>query len=267
MWPRITFDMMKLFDLQMSDLLLRDPYYVRLNLRGPYRELGDTFFIGLLNAPEVVGFFGEVCPEDDEWLRVGLERVYPQDSEQVRLAEGRVLQRTWNFNMAKSPELWDALPWSYWDPSTIYDRIELRGKTVLDVGAGTGQVSLRCAPFADEVWALEPVARLRRYLERKMGACGFRNVRTIRGVLAALPLPDASVDAAILSNGSFGWSPEAELRELERVTRPGGAILLLAPCNFSHEETLAKIEAAGGYEPFEFEIPCEGEKPAFFKRL
>lgn len=222
-WPIIRFDVFKLFDLHVRDILLQDPYFVRASMPG-YEQLGDEFFIGLLNAPDVVGCFCEVCPGRAEWLREGIDRARPQPPERIREAEARVLAASfpWNLGMAKSPEIWDALPWSYWDPSAIYDRVELKDKVVLDVGAGTGQVTIRCAPYAKLVWVLEPVARLRLYIERKMAAAGFTNVRTLDGVLEAVPLEDASVDVSILSNGSFGWSPGKELQELERVTRAGG---------------------------------------------
>jgi len=259
---------MKLFDLRVNDLLLQDPYFVRAAMSG-YEQLGDDFFIGLLDSPDVVGYFCEVCRERAEWLIDGVERVRPQPPERIREAEWKVLEAScpWNLGMAKSPETWDALPWSYWDPSAIYDRVDLNGKVVLDVGAGTGQVTQRSAPYARLVYALEPVARLRRYIERKMGAAGFSNIRTLDGVLEAVPLKDASVDAAILSNGSFGWNPDKELQELERVAKPGGTILMLGPCNFGDERILSAIRDAGGYEPFDFEVPYDGTKPGFIKRV
>ena len=268
MWPIIRFDVMKLFGLCVSDLLLQDPYFVRASMSG-YERLGDEFFIGLLSSPDVVKYLCEVCPERADWLRDGIERLRPQPPERIREAEAKVLDASclWNLGMAKSPETWDALPWSYWDPSVIYNWVQLEGKVVLDAGAGTGQVTIRCAPLARLVYALEPVARLRRYIEGKMWAAGLTNVRTLDGILEAVPLRDASVDAAILSNGSFGWNPEKELRELERVTRPGGTILMLAPCNFGDDAILSAIRDAGGYKPFDFEIPCDGRKPAFIKRL
>lgn len=47
----------------------------------------------------------------------------------------------------------------------------------------------------------------------------------------ALPLPDASVDAVVMSFGLRNTvDPDAALREFARVTRPGGA---LAICEFS----------------------------------
>ncbi|HET6453670.1 MAG TPA: class I SAM-dependent methyltransferase [Armatimonadota bacterium] len=267
MWPDIRFDPIKLFDLHISDLLFLDRYHVRMLVPG-YVQLGDELFIGLLDAPDVLGYFCEVCPNHADWLRQGVQRVRGKSSERIGQAESRLLNASWPWNlaMAKSPEKWDALPWSSWDPRVIYDHIELKGKTVLDVGAGTGQVTIRCAPYASQVLALEPVGRLRRYIERKMGAAGFANVRTLDGILEAIPLEDAFVDAAILSNGSFGWDPLKELEELERVTKPGGAILMLGPCNPEAIGTISQIRDAGGYKPLDFELPCDGRKPAFIKR-
>ena len=269
MWPRIKFDPLKLFDLQISDLSYQDPYYVRLTFEGSYQQLGDDLFIGLLKVPDVVAYFCDVYPQRAKWLKSGIERVKPKEPGQIRKAEMKVLLAScpWNLGMAKSPETWDALPWSYWDPSVIYNRMELKDKVILDIGAGTGQVTIRCAPFAKLIYALEPVGKLRLYIEQKMNAAGFLNVRTLEGILEAVPLGDATVDIAILSSGSFGWNSEKELDELERVTKSGGTILMLAPCNFNDEELLSKIRNKGGYEPFDFEIPSDGKKPAFIKRL
>ncbi len=268
-WPHIKFDPIKLFDLKASDLIHQDPHYVRLTIEGEYQKLGDDLFVGLLNVPEVVDYFCTIYPLKAKWLRNGINRLCVKDPESIKKAEARVLEVSapWNLGMTKSPAVWDALPWSYWDPSAIYDRIELKDKIVLDIGAGTGQVTLRCAPFAKLIYALEPIGRLRQYIEQKFKATGFINVRTVEGILEAVPLEDASVDIAILSNGSFGWNPEKELAELERVTKSGGTILMLAPCNFDNKELLAVIKGKGGYESFDFEIPCDGKKPAFIKRL
>ncbi len=268
MWPRIKFDPVKLFDLGVRDLLFQDPYYVRLTLERSYPELGEDFFVGLLGAPEVVAYFAEIDPERAGWLREGVVRVRGAAPEEIREAEARLVEASypWNLGMAKAPEVWDGLPWHHWDPAAIYDRVELDCKVVLDVGAGTGQVAVRCAPYARVVWALEPVARLRRYIERKVAAAGFANVRTLAGVLEEAPLEDSSVDVAV-GCGSFGWNPGKELAELERVVKPGGAILMLAPCNYGNEEILSPIRGAGGYEEFDFDVPCDGKKPAFLKRL
>jgi SAM-dependent methyltransferase len=265
-WPFIKFNAVRLFDLRISDLVCHDPYFVRMSLDDAWRDMGDEFFIALLDAPEVVACFCEVCPDYAKWIKDGIAKVSPQKPSQIREAEAKLLKNDWNLGMAKSPEIWDALPWSYWNPAAIYKHIDLRDKVILDIGAGTGQVSLRCAPFAKKVFALEPVARLRKYIERKMSTYGLLNVQTLDGVLAKIPLKNNEIDACILSNGSFGWQPRKELREMERVTKSGGIILMLGPCNFNNDKILDPIHKAG-YKAFDFEVPCNGMKPGFVKSI
>jgi SAM-dependent methyltransferase len=269
MWPKIEFDPVRLFDLQVPDLLLQDPYYVRLTMQDSYPSIGVDLFLGLLGAPEVVGYLSEVCPEKSTWLAEGIARIGEYPKERVYLAQERLIQASWpwNLGMTKSPALWDSLPWGFWDPSAIYEQVSIKGRIVLDVGAGTGAVSLRCAPLASQVIALEPVARLRRYLEHRMAAAGLSNVRTLDGVLARVPLGDGSVDVSIVANGSLGWETERELRELERVTRPGGTVLMLAPTSPRNKEVLGRIRDAGGYKGIDFVLPTMGPMPAFVKHL
>lgn len=265
MWPNMRFDPKRLFDLRIPDVLFHDPYYARM-WPDVWQRLEDVFIIGLIDAPDVVGYLGELQPEQEGSLRKALQRLGQPLPNEKRKAEMAIIDAffPWNLGMAKCPEAWDALPWSCWDPAVIYEHVDLENATVLDAGAGTGQVALRCAPYAKAVLALEPVARLRRYIERKAGAAGLNNIRTLAGVLDSTPLPDSSLDASILSNGSFGWYPDAELAELERVTRPGGTILMLGPRNYGSERTMELIRAAG-YQELRFTVPGDGDKPAFLK--
>jgi ubiquinone/menaquinone biosynthesis C-methylase UbiE len=77
--------------------------------------------------------------------------------------------------------------------------------------------------------AAPPLLRL---LERKVADANLRNVEVMRGVFRRVPLPDDSVDA-VISCSAFGMREarggERGLDELQRVTRPGGRILILWP--------------------------------------
>src|SRR5207237_9000996 len=96
--------------------------------------------------------------------------------------------------------------------------------TVLDVGAGSGRLTLPCAARAAEVLALEPAAGLRRELAAKLQRCGIANVRIIAGSDQAIPLPAGSVDVTV-SCGDFGADREPGgeqgLAEPRPVDRPG----------------------------------------------
>ena len=165
----------RMFDLRLSDLVHLNTYFVNAFLEdergnpGLLREFGAGLYAALLPLPEVVEHFSQASPAFRAGLREAQARPLELSPEELRTTQEAILRRcAWNVGMAKSPATWDALPWSYWDPSEIHDRVDVRDRVVLDIGAGTGQVTLRCAPYAKRVIALEPVAVLREYIERKM---------------------------------------------------------------------------------------------------
>jgi len=138
---------------------------------------------------------------------------------------------------------WELL---YWNEPELYERLTegeplhpellaalpLEGKVVLDVGAGTGRLTLLCAARAARVYAIEPATPMRRLLEQKLGRHAVDNVTVLAGWSDALPLGDHAVDLSV-SASAFGADPhrggDAGLRELHRVTRPGGRIAILWP--------------------------------------
>lgn len=95
------------------------------------------------------------------------------------------------------------------------------GRTVIDLGAGTGIFSAALAATGAETIAVEPSEKMRATL------AGLPGVRAVAGSAEALPLPDASADAACAAQ-SFHWfdAPRA-LDELARVLRPDGRLGLV----------------------------------------
>ena len=74
------------------------------------------------------------------------------------------------------------------------------------------------------------------------------------------------MDVAILSNGSFAWKPDEELREIDRVVSPGGTALMLAPCGLGDSDLVDGIRRAG-YKAFDLEMPAMGTWQGFIKRF
>ena len=96
------------------------------------------------------------------------------------------------------------------------------GKTVLEVGAGTGKFLPLLLESGAGVIALEPVDAMRIELARR-----FPEVKTLTGTAEQIGLPDASVDAVVCAQ-AFHWfaTPEA-VAEMRRVLRPGGVLGLI----------------------------------------
>ena len=100
------------------------------------------------------------------------------------------------------------------------------GRTVLDVGCGTGYHLPRFAATAARVYGVEPHPALLRLAARRTRR--LENVSLLAGAAQALPLPDASVDVAHARWAYFfGPGCEPGLRELVRVVRRGGAAFVV----------------------------------------
>ena len=95
----------------------------------------------------------------------------------------------------------------------------------VDVGAGTGLLTLPLAEAVDHVWAIDIAAPMCDYLRTKAASAGLTNIDAAVASAASLPLVDESADL-VVSNYCFHHLDDAgkerALREVARVLRPGG---------------------------------------------
>lgn len=102
-------------------------------------------------------------------------------------------------------------------------------EVVVDLGAGTGLLSLPAARSAAAVYAVdysEPM--LRRLLERAR-ADGLENVHTVVADLREVPLEDESASVVVSSYAFHHLRDEGKelaLAEARRILRPGGRLIL-----------------------------------------
>jgi SAM-dependent methyltransferase len=100
------------------------------------------------------------------------------------------------------------------------------GRTVLDVGCGTGFHLPMFAASAATVVGVEPHADLVALARRRTRS--LPNVSVLRGTAQEVPLPTASVDVAHARFAYFfGPGCEPGLAELDRVVRRGGTAFVI----------------------------------------
>jgi SAM-dependent methyltransferase len=91
------------------------------------------------------------------------------------------------------------------------------GRTVVDVGAGTGKLTRLLSATGARVIAVEPIPEMRAKLE------GFE---VLDGTAESLPLADASADVVTAAQAMHWFDLDRALPELHRVLRPGGHLVL-----------------------------------------
>jgi SAM-dependent methyltransferase len=95
-------------------------------------------------------------------------------------------------------------------------------RRVVDLGAGTGQLTRVLVDRGLDVTAVEPSAQMRTELTRTLP-----RVRCLEGAAEAIPLPDASVDAVLLAQAWHWVDVPRASAEVARVLHPGGRLGLV----------------------------------------
>lgn len=106
------------------------------------------------------------------------------------------------------------------------------GERVLDLAAGTGTSAEAFAAGGARVVACDFSLGMLQVGAAKRGGASRMGVTCVAGDALRLPFADASFDAVTISFGLRNVTDTAAaLREMRRVTRPGGRLLV---CEFSH---------------------------------
>lgn len=132
--------------------------------------------------------------------------------------------------------------------------LELRpGTPVLELGAGTGQLSEALLAMGLDLVAVEPLGPTRALLAAAIGGDRVREGRAEQ-----IPLEDCSVDAVFAAD-AFHWFDEGRaMPEIKRVLRPRGGVAIL--------RMEARLERPWSKELGELIVSSRPEHPAFTER-
>lgn len=100
---------------------------------------------------------------------------------------------------------------------------------VVDVGAGTGLLTLAFAPYVAKVWAIDISAEMLDHLAMKAATADLANIETAPANAIRLPLADGSASLVVSNYCYHHLSDEDKERgilEVFRVLRPGGRVVI-----------------------------------------
>lgn len=151
-------------------------------------------------------------------------------------------QASFHYNVSMKPKAvqtffervasdWDTMRLAYYDERVI-DRMsdvsDLReGMSVADVGTGTSFVAAGVATRGGSVIGVDNSPAMLNVARKNLDALGIGNVELLLGEIMALPLSSDGVDAAFANMVlHHAEDPEVMLREMARVVKPGGAVVI-----------------------------------------
>jgi len=162
----------------------------------------------------------------------------------------------WELLYRLEPELYDRLASAERLHRGVVGWLPRGADRIVEVGAGTGRLTLELIGRARRVVAVEPARPLREILRRKLAAADHgERPRVVHGFFDELPLPDDHADLVVACSAftpAAGHGGEAGLAEMERVCRPGGCVTVIWPNNLGWL-------AARGYRHVSFPGPMSVE--------
>jgi len=252
-------------EIDLNALLLLEPLHVRyIAAREPSEKMG----MALAAHPAVQWFLIQAYPPVKAYIEDCLAIAKKDPSaEEVREAELAVLDSMHDWLIyVLDPAKYDQLEFLTWDDASLLGMADFKDKIVLDVGSGTGRLAFAVAPEARAVYAVEPVANLRRFLWKKRKQLGFDNVYPIDGTIERIPLAANFADI-LMAGHVFGDDFEAEYQEMFRVVRGSGMILLHPGTNAGSDDHAHTFLIEKGFEFDIFEEPGDGMKRKYWKTI
>jgi SAM-dependent methyltransferase len=252
-------------EIDFNALLLLEPLHAaHLAQQQPSEAMGTA----LAAHPAVCWYLEHIHPPSQGYIEDCLALAQPDPApEALREAELVVMDSMHDWLIyALNPDRYDQLAFLGWDDRSLLDMADFTDKVVLDIGSGTGRLAFTVAPFAQAVFAVEPVANLRRFLWHKRTRLGLDNVYPSDGTLTQIPFPADFADI-LMAGHVFGEDFHAEYSEMARVVKHEGLILLHPGTNAVNDDDAHHYLVAHGFNFDTFTEPGDGLKRKYWKTI
>jgi len=141
------------------------------------------------------------------------------------------IENRWDILYRDYPEVYDEfanVPYTPRMIDVLHEKFDLKGKTIADIGSGSGRSTLLLAEYAEHVIGVEPEKAMREEAFKNTAEAGLTNVVYVDGRGEEIPLDDDSVDMVVAITATM-YPPEKVIplfiREARRVVKPGGLIV------------------------------------------
>ena len=181
----------------------------------------------------------------------------------------------WRKNPSACPygqRFWVEAPHPFITRERLREVLEARaGERLLEVGPGTGYYTLDMAGWVGDEGTVEIFDIQQEMLDHTMRRAterGLANVTPTLGDAQALPYDDNAFDAAILTTVlGENTDQDAALRELARVLKPGGRLVVGELFGDPHMVTLGALKQRAGAAGLAFERVVGPNPLCFFARF
>jgi ArsR family transcriptional regulator len=192
------------------------------------REGGYTYFSPAPALTDARNGFGPLAAVLEAYFTQAA-RSETGRADDVRLAEVRRLRKE-NFEVHGGPDTQarQIVPGRSWAAWARALGMLLPPLKVADLGCGEGYLTLEASRWASRVLAVDRSATVLKRAQALAARRRVRNVTWKRGELERLPIRDAAVDVALLSQSlHHARDPQRALAEAARIVVPGGRVLVL----------------------------------------
>ena len=134
----------------------------------------------------------------------------------------------------------------------------LKGADIVELGAGTGTLTLRLAKYAGKVYAFDKSKFMIAVAYEKMKSAALSNCCLELADHRCIPLPNASADVVVAAwtlaslvyeSSEEAWTEELDnvVREMGRLVRAGGVVAALCPVDPGPRDYLSRLETTHGF--------------------